>query len=447
MEITKSKVLFPIMVISLSLIFVNRKRISGLLDLAVLLYLLSSIISTFHSESPAGSFWGYWGCCGTWGHICAAALYLSFSGGYHRKAIPLRPVLFVWSLIYIWVILNLFGVNVFHLYDNPNIIAGESFASLGHTNTTATFFCMTLPFTAVCFSLAGKTCDKVLSGTGLFLGLLAAFGLCADVMWYGFLLVSVFIIPFLSSTKERFDSMQYLILIISCAMITFHFFSCREWIHTQESESLFLAEHYAGEILLLIFFILRIRLRRFPESPGFRKIFGHISFWTCLAVFIAVVGVSIHFATLDPHFGTSRGAVWTGSIWSYRLYSPFEKIFGMGNGGFFERLTVATNMLLDRTNSKIIYLTCHNSFLQVLLAQGILGMTAYVAGIVGFFRIGWRIRLDSRFKTAAPFFMAVIAYWGQSLVSPTYNLTVVLFFVFLGLFKGSLYNPDNKEDE
>ena len=76
--------------------------------------------------------------------------------------------------------------------------------------------------------------------------------------------------------------------------------------------------------------------------------------------------------------------------------------------------------------------TAHSDILQILLAQGIVGLGLYFAfwGRMAALFLGKKL-----WKTnTAVFFFPLAAYWGQSLFCTVYPITAVVFSIMTGLY-------------
>lgn len=409
-----------------------------LLDVAVISYMALSVISCLVSGHFKESVIGYRHFCGTLGHLCGGLVYFWISRHCALSRRLLHFVIAVWSLINVWSFANAFGFNLFGLYDGMTPArAVEAVSCIGHFNTASAFFCLTVPFAAVLYIRSSSCAESVLYGITVLSGALASLSICADGLWYGLLPASAFMLNWSLADHRRHCRMWQVVLLCSVALVAFRLLLSAGLVHRDESESVFLAEHLAGEIMMVVSVLMLAVLGRNPNlrvSSLIRKILPA----GILVTFVAVLIYTFILGFTDPHFGTVRGAVWKGSVWAYRLYSPVEKIFGMGNGSFLDKLSVAVNLLLDRPHSKVAYITCHNSLLQALLAQGVLGLMTLLAGIFSIFRKAARYCVFGKSGIAFPAFISIVAYIGQSMVTSSYTLPVMMLFVMLALYRGCL---------
>lgn len=415
-----------------------------MLDVAILFYMAFSLISCFVSTDFRASLLGYGRCCGTWGHICGGLSYFWISRNCKVSRKVLYFTVIVWLMISLWSFANAFGVNLFGLYDGLKPEQAVGFVScLGHFNAASAFFCLTVPFVAVLFIKGGSVLESFLYGIALFFGMLASLSICVDGMWFGFLLATAFVAAWAMADSGRHCRMWRAALVLAAAIVLFRILLDLDFVHRDESESVFLAEHWAGEILTVVSILMLLILHHRPNLTVPYSVRRFVSIGI-LALFAVILLYTFFLGFENPFFGTTRGAVWKGSVWSYRLYSPTEKIFGLGNGCYYDKLSIAVNMLLGRPFKKMDYFACHNSLLQALLAQGVLGLIALLAGIFALFRKAIAFHKELFFDKSFPAFVAIVAYLGQSMVNSTYTLTVMMMFLMLAFFRGNLIR-ENRE--
>ena len=125
-------------------------------------------------------------------------------------------------------------------------------------------------------------------------------------------------------------------------------------------------------------------------------------------------------------WGNRRGAIWR-SGWEYFADLPLrQKITGIGP----EMLFAAFARLKAETGRNVV--TAHSDILQILLAQGLVGLGLYIAFWVRMVMLFFRKKL---WKTnAAVFFFPLAAYWGQSLFCTVYPVTAVVFSIMTGIY-------------
>ena len=202
-------------------------------------------------------------------------------------------------------------------------------------------------------------------------------------------------------------------------------------------------------ILCIALMMLR-RQGRLQFTEKSRKTAINVLSMASVLLVIGVVTVFILYSLHHPAFGSTRGAIWKGSFWTYRLFPAINKIFGIGPGFYADNVTLAFQMLLY--DDGLRYATCHDSLLQALLGQGIFGLACLLTGVVALIRC-WRRELRSVAMSPAvlsdknlPDILALatltglMCYFGCSLVESTYPHPIALLSAILGLFRCAQLN-------
>ena len=113
--------------------------------------------------------------------------------------------------------------------------------------------------------------------------------------------------------------------------------------------------------------------------------------------------------------------------WEYFCKLPLrKKMTGIGP----EMIFTAYRAHLAETGDNVV--TAHSDILQVLLAQGIVGLVLYIAFWGHLLALFFRKRL--RKSNTAVFFFPLAAYWGQSLFCTVYPVTAAAFSFMAGLY-------------
>lgn len=426
------------------------KRCSfSLLDAAVALYAVSALVTVLLSPIPSKAFNGEMGMmCGSFLYITGALIYFIVSRNMRPTKWVTATLLGVWAVIFLWSILNQMGIDLFDLHKNmlPNEVRGY-LASFGNTNAGSDCFCLILPVGIILYMFAGN--EKLIKWLRLFIVMGAFAGLCLQTE--GILFGMMFLVPFLVmiafAGSEKTDRLLEVVLMVAIALVIFHWTSVARGVKGL-SIAMKIASCYVGEGLLLAATAV-IMMRKRGQLLCDDAVSMKIGRWVTL-FFVAVVVVTVIFfvsySINHPMFGNTRGAIWKGSVWAFRLYSPKELIFGQGSGFYADNVTLAFSMLMEKP-ADLRYATCHDSLLQALLSQGIFGLLCYLTGIVALMRcwfkdlksiaITTKVLDDKSFTRilAVALFCGLLCYLGCSLVESCYPHPITLFFACLGFFR------------
>lgn len=178
----------------------NRKYIEkrfnfSLLDVAVALFAVSATVTWLMSPVPKKAFTGELGMmCGSVLYITGAVVYFIVSRNVRPNKWVLALFMGTWAVIFLWTILNRFGIDFFGLHENMK--PGEEgfyLASFGNTNAGSDCFCLMLPIGIILYLFAGNA--RALKWLRLFIVLGMCAGLCLQTE--GFLFGMLFLLLFL----------------------------------------------------------------------------------------------------------------------------------------------------------------------------------------------------------------------------------------------------------
>lgn len=432
-----------------------KKGVSGfsLLDWAVLLFGVSAIIVCLICPSPAKAFTGELGMmCGTLLYVTGTMVYFIVSRFMRPDKWILSLMMFVWAVIFLWAVLNQLGIDFFGLHENmrPGDIK-MYIATIGNVNAAADSFCLTIPIGMVLYLFAeGKRLSRML-GLYVVLGLAAICFSHSEGSIFGMMFFIPFLVVMAFAQDRRTDRFLNLVLMFSSAVVFYHWTSVlKSW--NNYSVLMTLSQHYVGEIMLILCIAVMMlrRTGRLQFTEKSRRITITVTSAISLLVLVGVVSGCILYSLHHPAFGATRGAIWKGSFWTFRIHPLIYKIFGTGPGFYADNVTLAFSMLMGE--SELRYATCHDSLLQALLGQGIFGLACLLTGVVALVRCWCR---ELRGVATSPATLTdknmpdilslaaltgLICYFGCSLVESTYPHPITLLYAILGLFRCAQLN-------
>ncbi|MEG1548598.1 MAG: O-antigen ligase family protein [Clostridia bacterium] len=193
--------------------------------------------------------------------------------------------------------------------------------------------------------------------------------------------------------------------------------------------------------LILIWLTLFLFKEKFRPNPKFMT----IGLATVLFVAVAVGGICVYHFADDPskgfiyevgqimhgnfndEFGSGRIMVWKRAL----LMATQHPIIGTGPGSFYAAFTLQFQDEIEALGANVTFDFAHNDYIQILCNMGILGLLAYVTGLIGqgvaffknVFRDEWVAILG------AP----VLCYCVHIFFSFSIVIVAPLFFVLFGL--------------
>jgi len=415
------------------------KQRMTLLDWSVLVFGVSSLVTCVLAKDPVFAFVGTKGMfVGGFTYMTGMLMYFVVSRNMVANKLNIGILLAGWGLIFLWTVMNQCGVDYHGMHENmkPGDVPGYV-ASMGNSNSASDAFAGILGLCGI-FAVYNRKFSRLICAVGV----IAVMSIGNEGVLIGLVAMMTFVLFLLSRSNEQFGNGLKLILCFGIGITLYHILGIAGVIHYTGMASK-IAGYYAGEIFVLlsasIYNLSQNGNLSFDEQK-LRKLgkYTAIAFASVICVFMIVALIK---STYDPDFGNTRGAIWKGSIWSFRLYSPIEMIFGQGSGMFADNVTLAFTMLFGEESSPVTYATCHNSLLQALLGQGIIGLACLLLGLYSLIRDWFKMDLEKENPMRIASLTAIMGYFGASLVESTYPHTVILLFAMLALYRNSFTVP------
>lgn len=384
------------------------------LDIPILLFLLSQIISTIFSIDPHTSWFGYYSRSngGLLSAISYILLYYALVSNLNKEQIiqALKAALFGGAVIALWAIPEHFGVSLSCVLLRGDFtdscwvqdVQARVFATLGQPNWLAAYLEM-LIFPAIYFYLSAK--NRLSKVTW---ALLITFFYLAFTFTYsrgamlGFLAgLLIFVIPLILSSPRRQGS---------------------KFAGTTKNITILLA------VFLVINLIYGSALTRFqlsqllPQQPSNPQ---------PAASQQPSAGLS-QLENGGTESGEIRLIVWKGALEIFKHYPLFGSGVETFAYSYYNFRPVAHNMVSEWD---FLYNKAHNEYLNYLATTGLFGFIAYMAII--FFFITWCIRYylsdNTHFTLLVP---ALLAAYLSYLIQNFFGFSVVVIAMFFFLFPG-----------
>lgn len=438
----------------------QEKQRMTLLDWCVLVFGCSSLVTCLLSQDPALTLVGTKGMfVGAFSYFTGMLVYFVVS----RNMIPQKWIVGVlvagWTLIFVWTIINQCGQDVFGMHQNmkPDDL-WRYVSSMGNSNSASVAFAAMIPFTVMLLIMTNEQMKKYLLALICLVALIAVYSLSSDGVIIGLLTMIPFVLVAAMSDLRRVNSALLILIVLGLSLAIYHFLCICSMFRSAEGLIYRLSGYWVGEILAVIGIVLQFLLSngaiKFNERS--LKITRTALVWTCVAILVAFITYSIAKSIHDPHYATGRGAIWKGNVWTFRLFTPIEMIFGQGSGMFAKNATLAYSMLLG-IESNQIFATSHDIILQALLGNGIIGLMCLLTGIFSLLS-DWFKEVGAIVRRPMPKYesirnvefaeivrvaslVAVMGFVGSSLVESTYPHTTILLFALLALYRSCFFVP------
>ena len=385
-----------------------------------------TLISSLLSLNPALSFLGSRGwSVGSFMTLILIAVTIIVSRYLRLNPYMLLAVMAVNAFINILAVIQSAGINIFGL---QNGLIREQYYSylstIGNANSYSGYLCLVLPLFWGAFMSCREWSAKVLYGIFAALGSMGIIMANSDSTYAGIGVCLVFMLLFVFGSEQYLKRSAVLVFLHGICLLFVRYcplFAAKKAVFGGFSK--ILINRPAAELICLCGILLYLLSGKLFRSGKERHLLIALESLTAAAIVLFTVHTVVNF---NDVWGNGRGAIWR-SGWEYFLDLPLrQKITGIGP----EMLFAAFARLKAETGRNVV--TAHSDMLQILLAQGLVGLGLYFAFWGRMVMLFFRKRL---WKTnAAVFFFPLAAYWGQSLFCTVYPVSAVVFSIMTGVY-------------
>ena len=400
----------------LLILFENKRLFSGAVKEGIVSYagfafLFSNVLSFLFSVKKSVSFFGLEGWRGGFLTVLLMlffVLVLSFSE--HFSKYMIAALLITPALEFVLGILGRFRIYPVQISNQNN----SFLATIGNINWYVGFLSVFVPLgIGLCYTEKLFSMSFYLLALYEILGLVATFtqGSESGVL----MLAGSFIVLLFRSLGSRKNflkmTLQLFILGLSMEMLFFGSFY-----NYQSNLLIGFCSGFKGLILMAAAFFLYRLSRLFEEINAMwrGKLYTEI---LLVALFIGtLVAGYLFYSKFSYNFGNGRGLIWSISIDIFGTLSPWRKIVGVGQDGFYGyaySVPEIADSLLNTFPGNILT-NAHCELLTMLVERGLLGVVTYLFFIstvlCTFFR-------NKKERAATICALPVIAYFLNSLVS------------------------------
>lgn len=422
---------------------------------------LSVVIATVCSVNPSESFYGIDGrhLGAIMFALCIAAYVIL--GKYLQPGIWMAWIFLAsGGLVSLILILQFWGINVFHLWDDMLSSQIGMFAStIGNVNACGTYFCMILPVGMVLYYLSDGLLSRVLYGIFLTLGFYGAYATNTDG-WILGLGVSFLVMLWFSLKNhdyaKRFLEMCLMFwgasLILKLTLIAGaektdafmkQLFLGLTLQNFMVSRPVLLAEGIA--LILLLILVITAEKKNWEIPYGkLRKVF-----FIMIAVLFGFAAAAVLAANLSgekqwegmfqwmnrlklqDNFGSGRGVIWKQTWIAWKKLPVGRKFFGYGLNCFHLFLYEYQGAELASYGGRIV--DPHNELLQFLSITGIFGTVSYFGLLISSAVTAGK--QSRHYPVMMMGTVMILSYMAQSMVNNPTAFLMPTLFLYLGILK------------
>lgn len=366
------------------------------------------------------------------------------------------------SLVFLLGILNFWGVDVLHMYDDLAQYQHDYFLStMGNINVSANYACLILPVVMVLYYLSETAYSRRVYGGFLILGFYETYLTLSD-SWILGIGVSYLVLLWFSLKEHR--QMKHFLSTCSLFFISSLLLRVTLWAGSVwEADSpmflrfqeLALQNRMTGVYGLLVMGILWAGssiFLKYVEKNGKtihfiqwrRIIFSLLGMVIVIGIVLFLLANSdsgrmwegkaewLNRLKLQDSFGSNRGYIWKRTLHAWCRLSTKQKIFGFGLNCFQQFIDTGYGEEI-RLLYTAPFADAHNEMLQFLVTTGILGVTGYFGLLISAAVLYGK--KASRFPILMMGTVTICSYLAQGMVNNPQIFTTPLLFLFLGIMK------------
>ncbi|MEE1304895.1 MAG: O-antigen ligase family protein [Agathobacter sp.] len=331
-------------------------------------------------------------------------------------------------------------------------------STLGQINYNAAFVCLTLSIVICMFILCREKRKKIIFGTVMVIGFAGGICCCADGFYVG-MLVAFLIVFAYACIKPKFWKEAWSLCLcwwIANAMISilYNFLPGNNTGIWGVSEKILDIKVIALETVLLIAFYLVVRFgNEFLEKNALwiKRIYAGIISLMCLVPAVLFIVATwqnfpenhpLHWFVFNEQWGTNRGSIWIKAVKLFEESDIIHKLFGYGHN----MVALSLSEVLGINKGGIVIADVHNTYLNMLITSGIIGLILFLIAMIYLLKNG--IRLIKENKESGLFVVAGTGtYLAQALINGPQSITSPIVLLGFGIFLGIIFNNSDKEIE
>ena len=433
-------------------------------DIAILIFWLAVVISTFQSDYFYESVWGNEGrYSGLFLLSVYVVAYFMISRLWHFKSWSMQIFLISGMIMCLIGIGDYFQLDLLRLRNGFKPVKSEIFTStIGNINIYTAYVALLMGFATAMFVQEKNKLKKIWYYVCMLVSFFAIIMGCSDNAYLA--LTALFaLLPFV--LFQNLNGVKNYLIVAASFLSAIQ---CIVWLNIRYADmvigldSLFkVIASFAGlPVLIGILWIVAGFCWIVEKKNAFHYQSVSRAFLYAWCALLAIGFFGVCFALVDANvlghaeryqslgnylifndsWGTERGYIWKKSMELYKKFPLIRKLFGYGPETF-GILTITTIQEDMVAKTGVIYDNAHNEYLQYLVTLGAVGLVTYLIFLFSVFRNMYKKRNISPYLLG--FLGAVACYSAQALVN--LNLPMVAPTMWMMLSMGMSVCFDDKE--
>lgn len=415
------QILLPLalIVLILKLITKNVFKKNKAFIISIIIFIIVSIISLFNSFNPTDAFTGFQGWyIGTFVIVSMCIFILALNNMEKINDLFYIPVLIAIALVYIFGIIDSFNIDLFKFREYIDVSTYHYYIStIGNINWYVGYLSLTSLFIISSFIKEKNKIKKIIF---FILSILAVYNIASigsDGIYLALMFSGFAFVPFMLKDINRFKIFSVIIFIYSICLIILKVINYP--LNGYASYTTYIPFIAVCIVMSIIIYLLPNILKdKYTDKT--RKVL--IVILESLLIITVIVIALFVIIKKDPNWGTGRYEIWKQSFISYNNFPIKYKVFGLGP-------ELLNNVYASLSSNKgVIYQTSHSEPIQLLLTMGIVGLLSWILCWISLLVPYYKNRL---YDNKAPLYIALVSYFGQSLVNSATTLNVVTLVIMI----------------
>lgn len=405
-------------------------------EISIVAFGVLAVVSAVLSDFKVESFFGYKGWWVGGVQMLLFALLVIFLSNKLEWSKMLENTIMIVGMIIFFIDL-LHGAGIDFMFLHQNILESQYWAylsTIGNINWFMGYIALTLPLILIRFMKNESNSRNVFYCFYLFMACIGVIFCRSDGLYVGFGFCAFFAVPFVLSKAQYVKRILLFVAFYGIAMMMTLFIP--DYVHMIPGDGV--CAIFAKPIIaigmtvigLAGYFVMKFVVKDYKTSVA--KILT-IVIEVCLGA-VVVYFVIDTIKNYGDDWGSGRGMIWTYAVNMFKEMPTFNKLIGMGPETLFYY-----NEALNQQFGAIVQCN-HSDVLQFLVTNGVLGLVAWMTMWISI--VVRQIMSRDVEGEEFMFFVAVIAYFGQSLVNSAECLSWPMLIVVMGLYL-HYYNKKN----
>lgn len=421
--------------VMIAIAVITKKTVKPLLpkknvtDISIVVFGIMAVLSSLLADHKLASMFGYKGWwIGGFQMLAFTVLVIFLSNKAKWSNSICGTIMGVGFIVYLMDIMH--GAGVDFLYLHQNMLEGQIYgylSTLGNIDWHIGFITLTMPILAIMYM---KNTDKEWDNLYRAYLFMACIGITfnrTDGIYVGLGLCALFAVPFVFSKVQHLERFLHIIFLFGLSLLIVIYIPWFEVIkNSVDGITAVFSKPLIAWMVTIVGIAGSVLVHKFMTEIAPRA--ARMLTIVCEIILAAII---IYFfvdtiMNFSDEWGSQRGMIWKYVAEYFSDMPLFNKLIGMGPETLFEY-----NAPLNETFGGIVQ-TYHSDFLQFIVTNGIIGCGAWI--VMWGSLIVRQLKKGSINSEAFPFFVAIIAYLGQSLVFTAEGVSWPMLIAVMGLY-------------